>query len=580
MDDELVYWNFFLDFGPLNLGQLYRFCERMNDKLSNPTLRNHVLCYYSGAGGSQRANATYLICAWSMLYLGRTLMESYNGFEEEEEVVEMEVEVEVEMADGRVVGDGGRRAGRHTEGAGTNKSLPPWSKMPPPRSKRGRGTSLPGGQQQPSRTTLMPQSPFARLHPLPPYHDASPVACTYDLSVKDCLMGLDKARRFGFFKFGDATPSPPPSSSSPSSYMMADGCPASFDVDEYEHFEQVENGDLNWIIAGRILAFAGPQSKRLTTSDGYCVLTPDEYIPYFRQRNVELVIQLNKGCYDGMRFANAGIRHVTHTYPDGSCPELGILHEVLSDMEGVNRNMAFAVHCKAGLGRTGTCIGAYIMKHFRFTAREVIGYMRICRPGMVIGPQQHFLEDIEQLMWQEGDVYRGVGLRSAGAGGGEVESDEVDKEEVGGFGTAVTPSTSSGPISKTTVIASNAVTPRATGGGGVALPPSNISIVTPDGQPFRLLTTPVMGRKLRIDESHSSSSSSSTPERMIMSTISKTSQSSLSRDEGSTALAGKIATSNDDNDEVDEMQEVDQAGALLSRRLDQYQARRQQSTQK
>lgn len=46
----------------------------------------------------------------------------------------------------------------------------------------------------------------------------------------------------------------------------------------------------------------------------------------------------------------------------------------------------------AGLGRTGTLIGCYMMKHYRFTAAETIGWIRTARPGSIIGPQQHFLE--------------------------------------------------------------------------------------------------------------------------------------------------------------------------------------------
>jgi len=62
------------------------------------------------------------------------------------------------------------------------------------------------------------------------------------------------------------------------------------------------------------------------------------------------------------------------------------------------------VHCKAGLGRTGCLIGAYLIYKFGFTAVEVIAFMRILRPGnlpfpgvqslptgMVVGPQQHWL---------------------------------------------------------------------------------------------------------------------------------------------------------------------------------------------
>jgi len=67
---------------------------------------------------------------------------------------------------------------------------------------------------------------------------------------------------------------------------------------------------------------------------------------------------------------------------------------------------AIAVHCKAGLGRTGTCIGCYMMKHFRLTAEEIIGWLRIVRPGSIIGPQQQFMKEMQMRMWRDGDLHR------------------------------------------------------------------------------------------------------------------------------------------------------------------------------
>lgn len=61
---------------------------------------------------------------------------------------------------------------------------------------------------------------------------------------------------------------------------------------------------------------------------------------------------------------------------------------------------------KAGLGRTGTLIGAYLMKHYSMTAKEAVAWLRICRPGSVTGAQQAFLEDQEGSLWRTGSEYR------------------------------------------------------------------------------------------------------------------------------------------------------------------------------
>lgn len=48
---------------------------------------------------------------------------------------------------------------------------------------------------------------------------------------------------------------------------------------------------------------------------------------------------------------------------------------------------AVAVHCKAGLGRTGTVIGCWAMKKYKFPAHSFIGWIRLARPGSILGPQ-------------------------------------------------------------------------------------------------------------------------------------------------------------------------------------------------
>jgi len=94
-------------------------------------------------------------------------------------------------------------------------------------------------------------------------------------------------------------------------------------------------------------------------------------------------------------------------FADGGNPTDAIIKRFIEVCENEHaQGGALAVHCKAGLGRTGTLQSLYLMKHYGMTAPELIGWLRLCRPGSVIGPQQNFLQDMEKRMFREGDAYR------------------------------------------------------------------------------------------------------------------------------------------------------------------------------
>ncbi len=46
------------------------------------------------------------------------------------------------------------------------------------------------------------------------------------------------------------------------------------------------------------------------------------------------------------------------------------------------------MHSKRAMGRAGTIIAIYLMEEYQLTAAEAIGWLRLVRPGMVVG-QQH-----------------------------------------------------------------------------------------------------------------------------------------------------------------------------------------------
>ncbi|XP_076658432.1 cell division cycle protein 14 isoform X4 [Halictus rubicundus] len=293
IDDELVYENFYNDFGPLNLAMLYHYCQKVNKKLKAVTLKKKKIIHYTTMDPEKRLNAAFLIGSYAILYLKRTSEDAFNCL------------------------------------------------------------------------TSSPNCPFIM------FRDASVGTPCFQISLSECLSAIYKCHRLGFFNFQD------------------------FRVKEYEYFERVENGDLNWIVPGKFIAFCGPYVKS-KIENGYPLHAPESYFTYFRRNNVSTIIRLNKKIYDASSFTDAGFEHKDLFFVDGSTPTDSIMRQFLKIAE--NASGAVAVHCRAGLGRTGSLIGCYIMKHYHLTAHETIAWIRICRPGSVIGHQQQWLEKKEAYL--------------------------------------------------------------------------------------------------------------------------------------------------------------------------------------
>ena len=103
----------------------------------------------------------------------------------------------------------------------------------------------------------------------------------------------------------------------------------------------MENGDFNWIIPGKFIAFCGPHSVKNEEEGQH---TPESYFNFFRKYNVNTIVRLNKRIYDAARFTRAGFQHRDLFFTDGSTPSDVIMDRFLTLCEQTNG--AVAVHCK------------------------------------------------------------------------------------------------------------------------------------------------------------------------------------------------------------------------------------------
>ena len=208
-----------------------------------------------------------------------------------------------------------------------------------------------------------------------PFRDATYSKTTFGLSLFDCWRGLEMGKQNQWVQLPTGS-----------------GLWGRIDFDEYVHLDDPLNADMHEIVPGKLVAFRGPRDvgPRLYSDDGgYRRFGPKHYLHLFRHIGVTTVIRLNEPEYDRAEFTSNGIDHHDLVFEDCTSPPPHIIEhffDIVDRAPGV-----VAVHCMAGLGCTGTLIALYMMRSCGFAPREAMGWLRIVRPGCVIGEQQHFL---------------------------------------------------------------------------------------------------------------------------------------------------------------------------------------------
>ena len=164
------------------------------------------------------------------------------------------------------------------------------------------------------------RAPWEAFHPIAeiefmPFRDAGRGPPDFHLNIQDCLWGVWKAMQNGLCDMNE------------------------FNVEDYEYYEKVENGDWNWITPN-FIAFASPVDttwiKQMKEGTITALDTPSKSknlalqrklptpflncLDYFEKHNIKVVIRLNTELYDRNTFLDRGIDHMELYFDDGTNP--------------------------------------------------------------------------------------------------------------------------------------------------------------------------------------------------------------------------------------------------------------------
>lgn len=131
---------------------------------------------------------------------------------------------------------------------------------------------------------------------------------------------------------------------------------------------------VSWLDNGRVAACRYPRSQR--------------QLQHLADAGITLIVNLHPREHAAERLQPFGIRQIHLPVPDFTPPSQAQLAQGVAAMrEATASGERVAVHCGAGLGRTGTLVACYLVA-VGFSPDEAIRQVRTARPGSIETPEQ------------------------------------------------------------------------------------------------------------------------------------------------------------------------------------------------
>lgn len=152
-------------------------------------------------------------------------------------------------------------------------------------------------------------------------------------------------------------------------------------LDDYINLSEIDGKDMH-IIGNKFIAMSCPSINK-------------NNIKELKNRNIKYIIRLNGDTYDKNSIKPIEVYDLY--FKDMTVPSIQLIRKFMTIVNSIDITEFIAIHCRAGLGRTGVLICIWLIIKYNFSPQNAIAYIRMIRPGSILGNQGFFLESIDEF---------------------------------------------------------------------------------------------------------------------------------------------------------------------------------------